>query len=343
MPAVTAAGAAPTLSQVRGWTTAHLTDAADHWTGTATMWDGHFADLADQIGTPGGTTWEGDAADAAYRRAHLDRVAVGAQTEMLHTAARLARSGAEEITVARDAVLNLVEAAEGAGFVVGEDFSVGKPGVYNPAAAAILQAQAQAIAAELRTAVGALVAADQGVATTLTTATAGLGATAFGESGGESPGDDIRKFSGDDDPRSPGPKDPPHGKDPRYWLDLDRVIHVAPGEKAPSGSIPIGPGLYYPDPNFPGASPSGPAKHPLDVTDIFTTTPGGLGPSGYEQIAPGQWVPSTKGADPWAPPQQPIDVRDIVRRPLGQPGPSGYIEYLPGFWAPDTTRGGGPK
>jgi hypothetical protein len=339
-----AAGVVPTLSQVRRWTTAHLTDAADHWTNTATMWQDHFGDLADQISAPGGTAWLGDAADAAYRRAHTDRLTVGGQADMLHEAARIARSGAEEITVAREAVLKLVDAAESAGFVVGETFSVQKPGVYHPAAAAILQTQCQVIAAELRTAVRALVTTDQGVATTLTTATAGLGTAVFPEPGGVA-GDDIRKFSGDVS-QSPGSKDLPHGKDPRYWLDLDKVIRVGPGQQAPYGTTQIGPGLYYPDPGFPGAGPPGAAKHPLDVADVVTTAPGGLGPNGYEQISPGQWVPSTKGvggAQPWPAPQQPIDVRDIIKVPPGQLAPAGYIQYLPGFWAPDTTLGSGPR
>jgi len=156
------------------------------------------------------------------------------------------------------------------------------------------------------------------------------------------PHDGIHAFSGDV-PLSPKSQDPPHGKDPRYWLDLDKVIHVSPGQLAPYGTKQIGPGLYYPDPGLPvGGAPSA-AKHPLDVADMVTTAPKGLGPNGYEQLSPGRWAPSTKGLDaaqPWPTPQQPIDIRDVVQVAPGQLAPSGYIEYLPGFWAPDVTYHG---
>ena len=185
-PAAALGGAVPTLSQVRTWSTEHLTQAADYWTHTAVMWDDHFTDLAHQISAPGGTGWEGDAADAAYRRAHTDRVAVMGQAEQLHDAARVARTGAEDISWARDEVLRGVDAAQNAGFVVGEDFSVTRPGVYHPAIAAVLHAQAQAISADLRTKVGALLATDTDVAANLAAATPTLGTVAFPESAGPS-------------------------------------------------------------------------------------------------------------------------------------------------------------
>lgn len=149
----------------------------------------------------------------------------------------------------------------------------------------------------------------------------------------------VQKLSGDL-PLSPQPQDPPHGKDPRYWLDLDKVIHVGPGQLAPYGTKQIGPGLYYPDPGLPVGGVPGAAKHPLDVADMVTTAPKGLGPNGYEQLSPGRWAPSIKGLDaaqPWPTPQQPVDIRDVIQVPAGQLAPSGYIEYLPGFWAPDVT------
>ncbi len=118
----------------------------------------------------------------------------------------------------------------------------------------------------------------------------------------------IQAFSGDV-PLSPKSQDPPPGKDPRYWLDLDKVIHVSPGGLAPYGTKQIGPGLYYPDPGLPVGSAPSAAKHPLDVADMVTTAPKGLGPNGYEQLSPGRWAPSTKGLDAaqsWPTPQQPI-------------------------------------
>jgi len=182
------------------WGTAHLTEAAQSWTHTATVWEDCFTQLTTRIGFPGGTAWEGAAADAAFARAHGDRMIVIGLADELHVAARIARTGAGEIAEARRAVLRVVESAENAGFSVGEDFSVTCPGRFDPVTAAARQAQAIAIATELRATVGALVTTDQRVAASLTSATAGLGTTTFPESestpvapGGEGPKDDSGK------------------------------------------------------------------------------------------------------------------------------------------------------
>ncbi len=53
-------------------------------------------------------------------------------------------------------------------------------------------------------------------------------------------------------PQSPAPgQDPPHGKDPRYWIDVTKIIHVPDGQLAPYNTTQIGPGLYYPSPDNP--------------------------------------------------------------------------------------------
>ena len=70
-------------------------------------------------------------------------------------------------------------------------------------------------------------------------------------------------------PDSPQQEDPPHGKDPRYWIDLDKIIHVPPGQLAPYGTKQIGPGLFYPIGSpYDYSPPPDPAKHPLDIADI---------------------------------------------------------------------------
>jgi hypothetical protein len=177
-----ATGGIPTLSQVRSWNTEHLTEAAVHWTRTAVVWEDSFTELANQISVPGGTAWEGAAADAAFASAHADRMIVIGLADELHAAAQIARTGANQIDFARSAVLRVVEAAEAAGFVVAEDFSVTCPGLFDPITAAARQAQAEAIATDLRATVGTLVATDTEVAASLTAATSGLGNTVFPES-----------------------------------------------------------------------------------------------------------------------------------------------------------------
>ncbi len=174
----------PTLSAVRRWDTDHLTEAAGHWTRTATVWEDAFTELAARIGFPGGTPWEGDAAESAQQRSHRDRMTVIALADQLHGASRVARSGASEIHQARQAVLRIVRAAESAGFVVDQYFSVTDPHCYNAVSAAARQTRAASFASELSASVGTLLAADHAVAVRLSAATAGLGTTGFPESGG---------------------------------------------------------------------------------------------------------------------------------------------------------------
>ena len=58
------------------------------------------------------------------------------------------------------------------------------------------------------------------------------------------PGSDIQMFD-HDFPLTPQDEDPPHGKDPRYWLDASKIIHVPEGELAPYGYMQVGPELWY--------------------------------------------------------------------------------------------------
>lgn len=136
------------------------------------------------------------------------------------------------------------------------------------------------------------------------------------------------------------PKTPPHGKDPRYWIDVGKIIHVPDGELAPPNTVQVGPNLYHPAPDRPGFAtpPPPPAKYPLDGADIRVVEPGQLFPPGYKEVAPNIGVPDPGGFNapqtPPAPPQRPIDIRDIIEVPPGQLAPSGYIEYFPGWFAP---------
>lgn len=137
------------------------------------------------------------------------------------------------------------------------------------------------------------------------------------------------------------PADLPHGKDPRYWIDVTRIIHVPDGQKAPYGTKQIGPGLYYPfnDQRYNATTPPLPAKYPLDMNDIFEVPTGQPAPWGNKELAPGFFSPSPFShdvSDPaWSAPQRPIDIRDIIQIPQGQIAPPGYKQYLPGWFAPD--------
>jgi len=143
-----------------------------------------------------------------------------------------------------------------------------------------------------------------------------------------------------DPPQAPPPDDPPHGKDPRYWIDVTKIIHVPEGQKAPYGYTQIGPDLYYPyqDNSLTMHDPPSPAQYPLDISKVTTVKPGDLGPYGTSELVPGVFVPdprqSYRPESPWGTPQQPIDVRDVIHVAPGQLAPSNYVEYLPGWWCP---------
>jgi hypothetical protein len=149
-------------------------------------------------------------------------------------------------------------------------------------------------------------------------------------------------------PLTPPPGDPPHGKDPRYWIDVTKIIHVPDGQLAPYGTTQIGPGLYYPTgtPYQPNPAPD-PARFPLDSSQIMYYPPGGpqKPPYGTTELAPGYYTYAPAGAGSmvppssppdWPAPQQPIDVRDVIHVPAGPTAkaPWGYIEYLPEWFAP---------
>lgn len=220
MPA--AGGVVPTLSQVRDWDTEHLTEAAVFWTKTAGVWEDRFTELATRISAPGGIPWEGEAAEAAQQLAYSDKMTVIGLADQLHSASKIARSGARELDEARRGILRVVNAAEEAGFTVGEDFSVSDPNYYDVATAAARQEQAETLAADLRVSVGTLMLADADIADKLTTATAGLGANVFRESGdntGQNPPVqevDYRGITGDRD-RGPDGADGQRERNDETW------------------------------------------------------------------------------------------------------------------------------
>lgn len=110
----------PTLSEIRRWDAAGLTDAASTWTSTAELWESSFTALRNQISAP----WEGSAAQRARGRASSDHLHARAAADRFRAAAAVARTGAGQVAAARTTVLAAADAATAAGFAVGEDFSV---------------------------------------------------------------------------------------------------------------------------------------------------------------------------------------------------------------------------
>lgn len=258
----------PTLSQVRAWDTAHLADAAGHWTATATVWEDVFTKLAASANNPGGVPWEGRAAEAAQSRAHSDRMTVIGLADQLHDAAAIARAGAWEIAEARRRALRLVDAAQEAGFVVGEDFSVTDTRFHDRLTAMGRRSRAEGLAAKLRAAVRVLAAADNRIAGELTAATAGMGGEVFADA-------------------------------------VDESGVATGGAAVPPADLATGPGRP-PPPAVPGAGTAGGPLRMPSKSDLFMVAAAGVGGASAEYWARKtreaiKAVPGTGAgrADPW--------------------------------------------
>ncbi|GAS90245.1 putative uncharacterized protein [Mycolicibacterium brisbanense] len=173
----------PTLSQIAGWDTDHLTNAASAWRAMATRWRDKFSAINDGIVSPGGTPWTGTSADAASMRSDRDRTHVFGLADRLTVAAAIAETGANDLYSAKSKALLAVASAQQAGFVVGEDLSV-RDGLraQSKPLMTVRQLQSQIIWANIQAHSLQLVATDQAVANRLQTFIAGFGNTQFPQS-----------------------------------------------------------------------------------------------------------------------------------------------------------------
>jgi len=117
-------GAAPTRSEIEAWPTQHLEDAAGRWRKAATSSTDAFEQHRQNIDSPGGTTWEGDAKDAALHRVTGDLAVARRQAAVKGEAADIAESGAGDISAVKARVIEAITDAEEDGFRVGDDLSV---------------------------------------------------------------------------------------------------------------------------------------------------------------------------------------------------------------------------
>jgi hypothetical protein len=102
----------PTLTQIQIWRAEHLDAAADEWTRRADAWETAYSTVLQEVSQPGGTPWDGAAAQAAAQRVAGDRHAILGAADSLNTAAAIARSGAADIRIARQVVLDNVGSAD---------------------------------------------------------------------------------------------------------------------------------------------------------------------------------------------------------------------------------------
>jgi hypothetical protein len=192
----------PSLSQIQAWDTQHLEAAATHWDARAQVWMESYDTVHREVPAPGGTVWEGVAADAAVARVGSDRARAVGAADLLHGVAAVARSGAGEVEFAKQQAIDEVNAAQAQGFTVSEDLSVHDPTTgLSPLLAAHRQAQAQANAAAIRTAATGLVTTDTEVAAQITAAAGMTNANTAASTAGDTivgdpkPGDPTIKWS----------------------------------------------------------------------------------------------------------------------------------------------------
>jgi hypothetical protein len=268
-----AASPVPSLSQIRAWDTYHPADAATAWRTTADQWEETFSHVARQMPAPAGIPWEGAGAEGAQLRAHTDLVTVRGMADSLRSASTVAGEGANEIYAARQSVLYAVEDAEGAGFTVGEDLSVisrqtGGP----PALQAARQAQAQALAADIRAKAATLTATDQEVAAKVTTAAAGLRGVTLGDGQSLPPDRDATQ------------------RKPRFEAVDQHVWRQGPGDGGEPPQPPPDPTLrgLPPEgirPPVPGKLTPGPASRPSEQAKGGQSLWDGTGGSGATFLA----------------------------------------------------------
>lgn len=171
-----------TLSQIVSWDSVHLERAASDWACAATQWEDRFSALHTAAMSPGGTVWEGEAADIAQERSFADLMRVRGFADALHNGAYTARRGADELHCAKRRVLDAVADAEDAGFVVEEDLSVTPPDTgRNPLIDTQRVALAEQHAATIAARAGELSTLDRSFASMISAATAPLADVQFAD------------------------------------------------------------------------------------------------------------------------------------------------------------------
>lgn len=168
--------AMPTLSHVRDWQTAHLTDAGSRWTSAADLWTSVYGEVADGAQAPAGTAWEGSAGEAVQARTTKDRGGAETVADRLRLGVQVATRGAAVIDLAKQQALATVAMANTMGFDVNEDLSVvDRMPLANPMRAR----QGMLVAVEVKRVAAQLAAIDQQVGADMSTVTAGFDALDF--------------------------------------------------------------------------------------------------------------------------------------------------------------------
>ena len=171
----------PGLAHIHSWDIEHLYRAATDWAATAEHWEDSFTAVHSGTLSPGGTMWEGQAAEAAQERTFGDLVKVRGLSDTLLEAAGIARRGGDQLDYLKRHAVDAINQAREAGFTVGEDLSVTDASRVG----ALRVGQAQQHAATIAARAAALSVADSEIAAKITTTTAELSNHGFTEPPGD--------------------------------------------------------------------------------------------------------------------------------------------------------------
>jgi hypothetical protein len=225
----------PTLSQIRNWDTEHLSQAAEDWEAEAQRWETTYEQDYQRVAE---TDWQGRGREAALERAGLDLVKVRGPAWQLREAATAARYGFAQQNGAKELALDAVADAEQAGFSPTEDLSVTDRQTGGSAATrAARQAQAQALAAQIRHRAALLVASNQEIAAKITAAAGNIGGFRFDEPTGAATTRSTQKNNGiqlvDNKPWKQDPPPPPQPPRRPEGLPPEGVRPPVPGKLTP--------------------------------------------------------------------------------------------------------------
>lgn len=119
-------GGLPTRTDIEGWIEEIdvLSSSAAAYCAAANRIETGADTYVQAMWAPGGTAWEGDAADAAREASYADRGVVYRAADHMRNMAQLVNLGAQHLSQARDRVLDAIADAEGDAFKVGDALTV---------------------------------------------------------------------------------------------------------------------------------------------------------------------------------------------------------------------------
>ncbi|WP_208301309.1 hypothetical protein [Mycobacterium sp. DL440] len=232
MSAVPSHSGALSRSEIEEWPTQHLDDAATQLRSMGAQSVALFDEHRRNVGSPGGTTWEGNAKDAALERVTADTAVVRQQTTVQKEAADIAENGGHDVRAAKQEAVGAITAAENDGFTVAEDLTATDSGRYDINTIVERNKAAKEHAEDIRWYAERLIQADSFVGERLQAKAAELEAIRFDGEDDRQGGNGAHialvdhTFKLDPPPSDPGLPQPPGGwSDDPVMEDAQRIAY----------------------------------------------------------------------------------------------------------------------